>query len=543
MRKHELLNYLDDTLTEKLFGFCYARTNDSYEAQDLCSDIIFALIKAAGSDGAIEHVYPFIWRTAQNVYADFSRKRRQHADLFCEGDPVDLLSGAAWEEIGGQSGEDELLAAVYRQLSFLTKTYREAMVLFYLDGLSTAEIAKRQSTSETAVRQRLFTARKKVRNEVNEMMEASQKPIALDKMEYILWGTGDPCWGDPRTVCTRQFSKHILWLCHKKPMNAREIADELNVPTVYVEEELEILAAGQNNQYGLLRKMGNGKFAINFILLEREVIERVHAIYSEQLPHICRSIADFIEAHRDEYLAFPYLNKKTDFNLILWQQIHVISSAFSKNVEDILRENYFSAAGTIERPFSVYGYVDYGKYYGGGWDGVTAAHVCGYSKIRLNNIYCKRVRRHFDCGLNIAADPLIQLALRAIDGLDISLLSEDEKEHASKAIECGYLYREGGLLYTKILVTDEKDANRLFDLSQTLHHGCFAEEAEAVAKKLAETIRKTVPNYLIAEWPLFNSLASMPVLDGLVEALIEKGILVPPEDGVGAEGCWMTIAR
>ena len=38
MKKQDLLKYFDDDLLDKLFGFCYARTNDSYEAEELCSD-------------------------------------------------------------------------------------------------------------------------------------------------------------------------------------------------------------------------------------------------------------------------------------------------------------------------------------------------------------------------------------------------------------------------------------------------------------------------------------------------------------------------
>ncbi len=91
MRKQELLNYFDDELLEKLFGFCYARTNDSYEAQELCSDIIFALIKAAHSDGEISNLYPFIWRVARNVYADFSNNRRRRADTFYDGSADEIL--------------------------------------------------------------------------------------------------------------------------------------------------------------------------------------------------------------------------------------------------------------------------------------------------------------------------------------------------------------------------------------------------------------------------------------------------------------------
>jgi len=541
MKKKELLNYIDGELLEKLFGFCYARTNDSYEAQDLCSDIIFALIKTANTDGEISSLYPFIWKTARNVYATFSDRRRRQADLSYDGNADDILPHLAAGE--HEDDSDELLQAVYRRIAFLTKAYREVMILFYLDGLSTAEIAKRLKTGESAVRQRLFSARKKVKSEVKEMSETYNKPVALDKIDYVIWGTGVPEWSDPRNVCTRTFSRHLVWLCHKKPMTASEIAEELNVPTVYVEEELDILVQGENGRYGLLRRTDSGRYSLNFILFDKEAVEKAHAIYTQQLPKICGVISDYIDDHREQYLAFPYLNQKVDLNLIIWQQIYNMSYAFSHTVERLLAEKHFSQAGEPDRPFSVYGYVDYGKHYGGGCDGVSAENLCGFSRIQLSNIYVTRIKAHFHCGLNMAKDPQIQLALRAIDGLDTASLSELEKEHASKAIECGYLYREGGTLYTKILVNDIKDNKKLFAISQGLSDGCFEEDAQAVAEKIAALIRQVVPDYLIGEWRLANLLANMPVLDSVIECLIEKGILTPPPDGIGAEGCWMSVAR
>lgn len=542
MRKQELLNYFDDELLEKLFGFCYARTNDSYEAQELCSDIIFALIKAAHTDGEISNLYPFIWKVARNVYADFSNNRRRQADTFYDGSADEIFPFIANTE--KEDNSDELLGAVYRRIAFLTKAYREVMILFYIDGLSTAEIAKHQNTSEGAIRQRLFSARQKVRSEVEEMTETYNRPVPLDKIDYVIWGSGKPTWtNDPRSVCTRMFSRHVIWLCHRKPMSASEIAEELNVPTVYVEEELEILTKGGDGEYGLLRRMESGRYGINFILLEKDIIEKAHALYTEQLPKICSIISDYIEKHKEEYLAFPYLNKSVDLNLVLWQQIFNITQSFSDNVKRILEEKYFSQTEKVNRPFSVYGYVYNGTDYGGGWDGVDAENVCGFSRIHLDNIYITRIKKHFSCGLNVSNDPQIQLALRAIGGLDIGDLSETEKEHAAKAIECGYLYREADTLYTKILVSDMQDMDKLFDISKGLSKGFFEEDAQAVAEKIAALIRKAVPDYLLGEWRFANHLASMPVLDSVVEVLIEKGILTPPEDGVGAEGCWMGVAK
>ena len=150
MEKKDLLNFIDDGLLEKLYGFCYARTNDSYEAEALCSDIVFALVKAAGTEGTIDDVYPFIWKVARNVYADFSEKRSRRTDLFDSRDPEEALCGIAAAEKEDMS---ETLSLIFRRIAFLTKAYREVMIAFYLDGFSTAAISRRLSVTESTVRQ------------------------------------------------------------------------------------------------------------------------------------------------------------------------------------------------------------------------------------------------------------------------------------------------------------------------------------------------------------------------------------------------------
>lgn len=546
MKKQDLLNYFDDELLDKLFSFCYARTHDSYEAEELCSDILYELVKAANGGGELESAYSFIWRVARNVYADFSKARRKRGDAAYGGDPEELLLAVADEDISDDTAE--LLSAVYRRIAFLTRAYREVMIMFYIDGLTTAQIAEKQGTSEGAVRQRLFSARQKIKSEVEEMKENSNKPVALDKMEYVLWGNGSPAWCDPRNVCTRTFSEHIVWLCHKKPMSASEIAAELNVPTVYVEEELEILRRGDTGKYGMLRKLDNGKYALNFILLDNETFEAATALYREQVPQICEIISSYIEAHKDEYLAFPYLNKRVDMGLILWQQIKDMAEVFSGCVMRLLSEKYFDGILAPKRPFSIFGYVNKGgEYYGCGHDGTHAQNICGFSEVALYNIYfsCARpyINKHFGCGHNISTDPWLMLTLRAIDGLDVGTLSEQETEHAARAVECGYLYRDGDMLYTKILVNAFSDSDRLFDITGGLRHGYFDAAAEAVAEKMAALIKASVPESLIGEWRFVNELAAMPLINSVVEHLVERGMLTLPENGIGAEGCWAEVER
>lgn len=543
MKKQELLKCFDGELIDKLFGFCYARTNDSYEAQELCSDIIYALVKSAHTGGEIANLYPFIWGVARKVYFDFLREKKRRQEVFQEGGLEEEL---AMSPNGEQAEDRELLRDVYRQIAFLTKRYREVMIMFYIDGMSAAEIAENQGISEANVRQRLSIARYKVKSEV-KMEKANDRPVALDKMDFHIWGDGDPGWGDPRDVSLRTLSRHIIWLCRKKPVSAAEIAEKLNVPTVYIEEELEVLANGKNGEYGLLRRVGNDRYLINFILLDERTMKKAMQIYAEHMPKVCRIIADYLEKHRAEYLEFPYLNHRPadgglDFNLVLWQQMYVIAGAFRRNVSRILGESCFSDYKKPERLFSVFGHVVFDVSYCAGYDATYAENLCGFRWVRMSNLNLLHVEKHFPAKHNISTDPQLLMALRAIDGLDIASLTDQEKEHAAKAVESGFLYREGERLYTKILVCPMEEDHRLFEVSERLE-GCFEEEAREVADRLAVLILKTVPKHLLGEWEFANALAGMQSVNLVENALIEQGILTPPGDGIGAEGCWMSVCK
>ena len=539
MKKQELLHFMDDDLLDRLFGFCYARTSDSYEAQDLCSEILLALLNTAEKEGEIMSLSGFVWKIARNIHADYARRRKQMRNSLLPLESMEnVLSFPAEEEHSA-----EMLKAIFHRIAFLTKAYRDIMIQFYLENLSIPQIALLHQTSEGAIRQRLYVARNKIKSEVENMSETIEKPVSLNDIEFVIWGTGNPSAGDPRMIFQRQFSKHIVFLCMKKPMTSAEVASELNVPTRYVEEEMEILTEGEKNHYGFLRRMEHGKYGINCILMDKNTIQEAHSIYAQQIPALANAIAEYVEKHRAEYLAFPYLNHEIDFNLILWQQIKHLSEAFSECVYYLLKNQYFPDAVHPDRPFSIFGHVDYGKHFGGGCDGVNAHNLCGYKFVSVENIYVARVRKHFHCGMDLANNLELQLALRSVQGLDIDTLSEAEKEHAAKAIQEGYLFREGNTLYTKILVFDATDYQKLFSITNQFPKETFEQAAQDAARKISRLIHRCIPNHLHGEWVHANTLANLPVLDGVIEALIEKGLLIPPKDGIGAEGCWMCIEK
>lgn len=291
----------------------------------------------------------------------------------------------------------------------------------------------------------------------------------------------------------------------------------------------------------MLRRLDNGRFIINFILLDKETIGKAHYIYIAQLPEISDVIERFIQENKERFLSFPYLNHKVDLNIVLWQQVYIMSRSFSSAVYNILDEKYFSGISKTERPFSIFGSESNGIYYGSGCDGISATNICGYAQVHLENMYTKHIKYHLECGHNIANDPELQLAIQAINDINIKSLSEQDKEHAAKAIECGYLYRDGDILYTKILVSNISDSKQLHDISSDVKNDYLDASIDKVAANIAKLIAENIPEHLLGEWWLVNELAEIPIMDLLADILIYKGILIPPENGIGAEGCWMNI--
>ena len=85
MRINEILKLIGDKeFLDKIYQFSYRRCNTSYEAEDLCSDIILAVISAVHKQEQIENFYAFVWTVARRVYADFCKNRTKLRQVYCE---------------------------------------------------------------------------------------------------------------------------------------------------------------------------------------------------------------------------------------------------------------------------------------------------------------------------------------------------------------------------------------------------------------------------------------------------------------------------
>ena len=549
LKKEDTKMNVDDAIRElsrqdfldKLYGFAYKRCYSAHEAEDLCADIIVALLSSLQRGQEIGNFHAFVWAVARRVYADYCKNcSRSRTQILSSPEQMDQMREnpvAAFQEREEDAAQ---LRCILREISFLSKIYRDVMVMYYLDGKKTADIAAALHISENTVKQRLFSARSIVKKEVDKMeTNYTLKPIKLD---FI--GSGNPVGNDPAEKAERALSQNVVYLCKNKALSAKEISEKLGVPMPFVEEELAIQCAGTNGSYGLLRRLDNSKVIANILILDVREYEEATAAYLDVLEDYTDRMERYLQKNRERILSFPFLNPQTDVRFITWSLISRMSWALSGSVEAYLREKEFPEIKESSRPFTSAAVAIrcdetlHTEFYG--CNGISGDNICGYSQVTFINIQGERIFQHWGCGHNISTDPLLMMTLRAIGGLDTASLTEGERETAAKAIACGYLKREGERLMPKILVIPQEEEQQFHRLSDDFQPE-NADLAEKIARKLAVLIRRTVPAHLMEDYRWYNMLAESRLIYHSVEAAIAKGLLEVPEQSPCAEGAWVVV--
>ena len=547
MKIDEVLNLIaDGDFLDKIYGFSYRRCDTTFDAEDLCSEIIVKVISAVNKQNDVGNFYAFVWTIARRVYADFCDKRNKlQKNISLENNAIIIYSKT--NEIDNfieKSSDTEYLKRIFEELSYLSKSYRDVMVMYYIDEMKIKDIANALKISENTVKQRLFFARNIIKKEVETMTE---RKLSLKPVKLAISGTGDPCGNDPRSKVERIFSQNLVYLCKNKPKTAKELSDELCIPMPYIEEELEIQCRGENGQYGFLRKLNNGKYALNILLADYEEYDSANKIYEKYLSEFCKILMETLQKYKMKILEFPYLSKQNNISFILWSLISRTVWNFEDKINKVIAEKYFNDIIPAKRKFScaAVAYRNEQKqlfdFYG--CDGINATLVGGYKSVYVSNIYGKRIEKHFHCGHNLSQDEKLLILLKAIKGLSIYKLNENEKEIAAKAVECGYLRKIGNLLEPKIIIINKESENEFYKLSYDLNENMGA-LIESIANELSRFMKEHIPEYLINDYQIYTQLiAGTRILSDVINECINTGTLSVPEKKLGAEGVLMIVEK
>ncbi len=309
-----------------IFGFALTRLGNVQAAEELASDILFELVQSAKNLKDEERFYGFMWKIAENTYADYLRGKFKAASRYTELD-VNLADGAD-SALDGMIHNEEL-NLLRRELSLLSKQYRDAAVLYYIENFSCSEVAERLHISTEMVKYYLFRARKILREGMNMERLFGEKSYRPNIFKIDFWGTkgGDDC--EFLDFQRRKIKGNILLAAYYTPVTIQEISVELGVALPYLEDEINLLL---ERQYLV---MGNGKYLTNIPIFTSDCTKSIEGKVKE----LTKVTAERFVAVADEFDA-RFGGRFADGNLARWQKVLLCMHYSLNDTDGDIEKNY-----------------------------------------------------------------------------------------------------------------------------------------------------------------------------------------------------------
>jgi RNA polymerase sigma-70 factor (ECF subfamily) len=152
---------------EPILHFCLKRLNNRNDAEDLAGEIMVYILSGMRKY-KIESLEKWIWSIVHKRYANFINKRNKANKAELEIDYAEIAD--AYDFI------DQLIISnkyqnVFKALNMLSLEYRDILTDYYINQFPVKQIAEKYKLPETTVKWRLNIGRKKIKEEIKEMID------------------------------------------------------------------------------------------------------------------------------------------------------------------------------------------------------------------------------------------------------------------------------------------------------------------------------------------------------------------------------------
>ncbi len=261
--KKRIIDEFTENYTAKLFYFCLKKTGNSYEAEDLASDIALNIITSLEKGTVPMNFSAWVWQIARNRYSIWADKKRTRNERFSDNDISEHIIEDTSADIENELIHSEELSLLRRELAFISSEYRDILIAYYIDDRKTKDIAKTLNLPEGTVLSKLHRARKILKE---GMIMAREFGIKSYKPEDIAFSSsGKQPSGLPWSAVQRKIPKNILIEASNNPSTVEELSIELGIAIPYIEEEVKLLTDAT-----LLKRLDNGKYITDFYIASAE---------------------------------------------------------------------------------------------------------------------------------------------------------------------------------------------------------------------------------------------------------------------------------
>ena len=230
MNKQEAEKIIKQYL-KPIFGFALKRCKNIQDAEDLSQEILIKTYNALITTN-IEKMDKFIWTIAHNMLHNYYRN-------YAKG----IVNLPINEEIVYDDFLNNNEDAIYRlqlEIAYLSKIQRKIIIAYYFENRKQKEIAQELNISMGTVKWHLFDAKKELKRRIKTMKQT--RNLQFNPVRFDSYGLN----GNIGTKSLDEFfrsslSQNICYCIRNTAKTVNEIANELNVSPVYIEDEVEFL--------------------------------------------------------------------------------------------------------------------------------------------------------------------------------------------------------------------------------------------------------------------------------------------------------------
>ena len=307
--EQEKVSRLVEENMKTIFAYALSRISPREDAEDLAGDIILAILQSAPRIRDENAFFGYIWSIAANTYKKFLRKRnRVRLEELAEEMPsqddftMEILNAAEYNTLR-------------RELALLSREYRECTIAYYFDGLSCGETASKLHISLEMVKYYLFKTRKIMKEGISMEREFGQKSYKPAKFEFKVIFAGEANM-EFQNLFNRKLPGNILVSAYYTPMTIRELAIELGVAAVYLEDEIALL-----EKYNLITALSGGKYQSRLIILTEDYMNEV---YRESEKEITAKVGEIIinaKSRLQEVRVLGFSGSDMDDERLIWAML------------------------------------------------------------------------------------------------------------------------------------------------------------------------------------------------------------------------------
>lgn len=241
----------DQIITEylpKIYGFAVEKAFFYDEAEEICSEIVEEVYRSLLRREEIYNLDGYVWRISEHCYARYVAAKKKCVVS------IDGFEIPYQEDFPCEGAADEILL-LRREIAFLTAVRRKVVYSFYFENKPIAKISETLGIPEGTVKWHLSKAKNELRKGIT--MERKIGKLGLNPIKALSYGhNGNPGENSgPEFYLGDRLNLNIVYSVYFTPKTKEEIAEELGVTPVFIEDKIALL---EDN--GFLTRLAGDKF-------------------------------------------------------------------------------------------------------------------------------------------------------------------------------------------------------------------------------------------------------------------------------------------